>query len=43
MDIRKNSKVRVVRHWNMLPSDLVDALSLEIFYARLDQVLSNLI
>ena len=44
MDIRKKSFiVRVVRHWNRLPRDVVEAPSLEIFKARLDQVLGNLI
>jgi len=35
--------VRVVRHWNGLPSDVVDAPSLEAFQARLDKELGNLI
>ncbi|KAK4832889.1 hypothetical protein QYF61_026439, partial [Mycteria americana] len=35
--------VRVVRHWNRLPKEVVDALSLEVFKARLDGALSNLI
>ena len=44
LDIRKKSfTVRVVRHWNRLPSDVVDAPSLETFKARLDQALGNLI
>ena len=44
LDIRKKSfTVRVVRHWNRLPRDVVDAPSLETFKARLDQALSNLI
>ena len=44
MDIRKRSfTVRVVRHWNRLPRDVVDVLSLETFKVRLDQALSNLI
>ena len=44
MDIRKKSFTeRVVRQWNRLPRDMVDALSLETFKARLDQALSNLI
>jgi len=42
--IRKKSfTVRVVRHWNRFPRDVVDAPSLEAFKARLDQALSNLI
>jgi len=44
LDIRKKFfTVRVVRHWNRLPKDMVDCLSLEIFKVRLDQALSNLI
>ena len=44
LDIRKKSfAVRVVRHWNRLPGDVVEASSLETFKARLDQALSNLI
>jgi len=44
LDIRKKSfTVRVVRHWNRLPRDVVDAPSLEIFKMRLDQVPGNLI
>ena len=44
LDIRKESlTVRAVRYWNRLPRDVVDALSLEIFKARLDQSLTNLI
>ena len=42
LDIRKKSfTVRVVRHWNRLPRDVVDAPSLETFKARLVQVPSN--
>jgi len=33
----------MVRHWNRLPSDLVDALSLETFKVRMDKALGNLI
>jgi len=35
--------VRVVRHWNRLPSEAVDAPSLETFKARLDGAVSNLV
>ena len=35
--------VRVVKHWNRLPRDVVEAPSLEIFKTRLDRALSNLI
>jgi len=33
----------VVRHWNMLSREAVDAPSLEAFKARLDGALSNLV
>ncbi|KFM10915.1 hypothetical protein AS27_07672, partial [Aptenodytes forsteri] len=43
LDIRKKFfTVRVVRHWNMLPREVVDVPSLELFKARLDGALSNL-
>ena len=35
--------MRVVRHWNGLPREAVDAPSLEVFKARLDGALSNLL
>ncbi|PKU46281.1 hypothetical protein llap_3422 [Limosa lapponica baueri] len=41
-DIRKKFfTVRVVRQWNRLPREAVDAPSLEVFKARLDEALSN--
>jgi len=44
LDIRKKFfTVRVVRHWNRLPREAVDAPSLEVFKARLDGALSNLV
>ena len=43
LDIRKFFTVRVVGHWNRLPSEVVNALSLEAFKARLDGALRNLV
>ncbi|KGL95359.1 hypothetical protein N301_04238, partial [Charadrius vociferus] len=44
IDIRKKFfTVRVVRHWNRLPREAVEAPSLEAFKARLDGALSNLV
>ncbi|KFM09975.1 hypothetical protein AS27_04820, partial [Aptenodytes forsteri] len=40
---KKFFTVMVVRHWNRLPREVVDAPSLEAFKARLDGALSNLI
>jgi len=33
----------VVRHWHRLPTEAVAAPSLEVFKARLDRALSNLV
>ena len=35
--------VRVMRCWNRLPRDVVDAPSLEVFKARLDGALGSLV
>ena len=47
LDIRKKFFTvrvgRVVRHWKKLSGDVVDALILEAFKARLDGALSNLV
>ncbi|KAK4807145.1 hypothetical protein QYF61_018486 [Mycteria americana] len=43
VDLRKKFfTVRVVRHWNRLPGEVVEAPSLETFKVRLDGALSNL-
>ncbi|KFV08009.1 hypothetical protein N339_09043, partial [Pterocles gutturalis] len=44
LDIRwKFITQRVVRHWNRLPREAVDAPSLEAFKARLDGALGSLL
>ena len=44
LEIRKKFFTqKVVRHWNTLPREIVDVPSLEVFKARLDEVLSNLV
>jgi len=42
LNIRKKFlTMRVVRHWNMFPREVVAAPSLEVFKARLDAALSS--
>ncbi|KFP11410.1 hypothetical protein Z169_09969, partial [Egretta garzetta] len=44
LDIRKKFfTLWVVKHWNRLPREVVEAPSLEAFKARLEGALSNLI
>jgi len=41
--MKKFFTMRVMKHWNRLPREAVAALSLEVFKARLDRALSNLV
>ncbi|KFR10348.1 hypothetical protein N306_14605, partial [Opisthocomus hoazin] len=44
LDIRKKFFImRVVKHWQRLPTEVVDAPSLETFKVRLDGALSSLV
>ncbi|KFO12574.1 hypothetical protein N312_11476, partial [Balearica regulorum gibbericeps] len=44
LDIRKKFfTLRMVRHRNGLPREVMDAPCLEVFKARLDETLSNLV
>ena len=44
LDIRmKSFTMRVVRQWKRMPRAVVDVSSLEVFKARLDGALSNLV
>ncbi|KGL98080.1 hypothetical protein N301_05433, partial [Charadrius vociferus] len=40
---KKFFTLRVVRHWHRLPKEVVEAPSLEVFKARLDVALGNLV
>ena len=41
LDIRKN--VQVVKHWNRLPKEVVNALCLSVFKRNVDNALNNLL
>ena len=43
LDIKNFFTVKVVRHWNRLAIEVVDASYLEALKARLDGALSNLV
>ncbi|KFV80724.1 hypothetical protein N308_09504, partial [Struthio camelus australis] len=44
LNLRKNFlTVRVTQHWNRLPREAVESLSLEIFKTRLDAILGNML